>query len=261
MKTIIANWKMHLTVRESLALTRSVMLSLRGKATVPEVVLCPSFTALEAVHKATSKSRVKLGAQDVFWEEKGAFTGEISPRQLKELGVSLVIVGHSERRAPGGESDAMVNKKVIAVLAAGLTPIICVGETKTERQAGKAESVVRAQVKAALANLPLPLLKKEGPRTLIFAYEPVWAIGTGDPATPADAVAMHQLIRATAEAGVAGIKPKQIRVLYGGSVDGQNAYSFLREPEIDGLLVGGASLKTAEFEQILSSTLAVISNQ
>jgi len=250
MKIVIGNWKMHLSVRESVALARGSILFLRGKTTAPEIILCPTFTALSEVQKVLSRSRVKMGAQDLFWETAGAYTGEVSPRQIKDVGCSYVIIGHSERRHQMGETDEMVGKKVTAALAAGITPIICVGETKEEREEGNQEAVIKRQIKAALAGIKLS--SKE---SIIFAYEPVWAIGTGNPAMPADAVAMHALIRASAVA--AGIKTAQVKVLYGGSVDKKNAYSFLREPEVDGVLVGGASIKLAEFEGILKTALDV----
>lgn len=250
MKIVAGNWKMHLSTRESVALARGVMLAVRGKTTVPQIILCPSFTALSEVHKVMVRSRVMMGAQDLFWETAGAYTGEISSRQLKDVGCSYVIVGHSERRHQLGETDEMVAKKTAAAIAAGLTPIVCVGETTSERQEAEQQTVVKRQVKAALAGLHLT--SKE---MILFAYEPVWAIGSGHPASPTDAVEMHALIRKTAMD--AGLKQKQIAVLYGGSVEKSNAYSFLREPEVDGVLVGGASIKLGEFEQIVKAAADV----
>lgn len=241
MKMIVANWKMQLGLKASVNLARSLA---KEKGSV---VLCPSFPALESVSEALGKSGVQLGAQDVFFERAGAFTGEVSPEQLKELTCSHVIIGHSERRVLG-ETDAVVNKKVIAVLSAGLTPIICVGESTKERTSGKQKRVVGKQVKAALKSL-----HTRHQEQLIFAYEPLWAIGSGTPATPPDAAAMHKLIRKTALEAIKGLKPKQVKVLYGGSVNGKNAGGFLDEPEIDGLLVGGASLKAATFKPILNA--------
>ncbi len=249
MKTLVANWKMHLTVRQSVALAKVSVAALRGKTALPEVILAPSFPALEAVHRVIAKSRLGLCAQDVSFEDAGAFTGEVSPRQLKDLGVTHVIIGHSERRAMG-ETDATINKKVIAVLAAGMTPIICVGERKEER--GKRKEIVTRQVKAALATL-----KTRAKEHLVFAYEPIWAIGTGDAATPEDAVAMHACIRETALGAIDGLKEKQLRVLYGGSVNGKNAQSFLCEDQIDGLLVGGASLKPVEWKAIITAAIKI----
>lgn len=252
MKHVIANWKMHLTIRESLALGRAVMLAGKGKSVFPNVVLCPSFPALADVHKLISKSRVRLGAQDVFWQDTGAFTGEVSPRQLKDAGCTHVIIGHSERRSILGVTDEMVNKKLLSALGAGLIPIVCVGESKSDRAAGKAKAVVERQINAALQTVKLK------PRDLIlFAYEPVWAIGTGVAATPADAVDMHAHIRVVAASLLNGSKAKQLALLYGGSVDEKNAYAFLREGEVDGVLVGGASVKWRSFEGILKAVMEV----
>lgn len=241
---IVANWKMQIGRGTSVTLAKAVA-SLKSPA---QVVLCPSFTALDAVGQALGKSKVALGAQDVFWQAVGAYTGEISPLHLGELGVVYVIIGHSERRGLG-ETDAEVNKKVITTLSAGLTPIICVGESEAERRAGKTKQVVERQIKAALKTLHTRAQER-----IIFAYEPIWAISTTKHAVvaaPADAVATHQLIRQTALRSIKGIKAKRISVLYGGSVDPKNAKSFLQQAEVDGLLVGGASLNAASLKAII----------
>lgn len=236
MKTIVANWKMYIGIRESVALARGALLALRGRTVIPEVIVCPSFTALTEVRKTVARSHVALGAQDLFWEDAGAFTGEESARTLAEAGVTHVIVGHSERRRLFGETDEAVGKKAASALAHNLIPIICVGETAEERAAGRTEEVVTRQLSTALKGLTL----RDKDR-LYVAYEPVWAIGTGTPATPADAVAVHTVLRRLLKAPI----------LYGGSVDSANAYGFLREPEIDGLLVGGASVKLQQFSDIV----------
>ncbi len=248
MKWIVANWKMQLGHCAAVDLTKTLKKSL-GKAKA-QIVLCPSFTAIEAVGAVLDTSSLALGAQNVCAEMVGARTGEISPLHLGELGVQYVIVGHSERRAHG-ETDAEVNQKVISVLSAGMTPIICVGETKAQRKAGKTNAIVAAQVKAALKGLHTRHRER-----LIFAYEPVWAISSqagSKPAIPSDVVPVHQMIRRTALAAIKGIKASQISVLYGGSVDAKNARAFLSEKEIDGALVGGASLDAVAFKRIVES--------
>ena len=241
MKMIVANWKMQIGRGASVALAKAVAATKSNAS----VVLCPSFTALDAVGRALSKSNVALGAQDVFWQLVGAYTGEISPLHLGELGVAYVIVGHSERRALG-ETDAEVNKKVITALSAGLTPIICVGESAVERRAGKTRQVLVRQVKAALKTLHTRAQER-----LVFTYEPIWAIGSGRPARPVEAIEAHQLIRQTAMLSIKGIRAKQIMVLYGGSVEAKNTDKFLQQTEVDGLLVGGASLNAASLKAII----------
>jgi triosephosphate isomerase len=255
MKTIIANWKMNVGTRESVALARGVLLALRGKKVLPEIVACAPFVALSEMRKVVARTHVALGAQDVFWEDSGAFTGEISARMLAELGVTHVIIGHSERRAMG-ESDDMINKKVIAALAQGLTPILCVGESKAQRDAGETGDVIANQLRGALHGLHTRHKDK-----LLVAYEPVWAIGTGDAAQPAGVVQVHAQIRSLVSELLPGIKPMQYAVLYGGSVDAQNAYGFLREPEINGLLVGGASVNLSEFSKVLAAAMDAIEGQ
>lgn len=243
MKIIVANWKMYIGIRESVALARAALLALRGRTVIPEVIVCPSFVALTEVRKTVARSHVALGAQDLFWEDTGAFTGEESARTLAEAGVTCVIVGHSERRRLFGETDEAVGKKVVAALAHALAPIICVGETAEEHTAGRTEEVVSRQLSAALKSVTL----RDKDR-LYVAYEPVWAIGTGTPATPADAVAVHRVLRQLLKTEG---KAYATSILYGGSVDSTNAYGFLREPEIDGLLVGGASVKLQQFSDIV----------
>lgn len=256
MKTIIGNWKMNVGTRESVALARGVLLALRGRKRLPEVAVCPPFVALGEVRKVVARSHVALGAQNMGAEEQGAFTGEISARMLTELGVTHVILGHSERRHLFGETDDAVNRKLIRALSSGLVPVVCVGESAEERAAGKERDVVASQLRGALRDLHLRHKER-----ILFAYEPVWAIGTGKAAEPSDAVAMHGWIRSLVPELLTGIKPDQFSVLYGGSVDGANAYAFLREDEVDGLLVGGASVKLSEFTKILEAAAEVIENR
>ncbi|HHW14807.1 MAG TPA: triose-phosphate isomerase, partial [Firmicutes bacterium] len=192
-----------------------------------------------------------LGAQDVFWEEKGAFTGEVSPGMLQDVGCTHVIIGHSERRQYFGESDETVRRKVGAALAAGLIPIVCVGETLAQREAGQTASLVAGQVRGALAGLA-----GFDPERLIVAYEPVWAIGTGRNATPADANAVCALIRRTVGELYGAEAAARLRIQYGGSVKPENAAELMREPEIDGALVGGASLEASAFARIIAGAAA-----
>ena len=225
-KLFFANWKMYLRDSEAEALAHTY--AERAVSASVDVVVAPSFTVLERVAEQLEGSPVALGAQDAFWKDDGAFTGEISPKQLAALGVTYVIVGHSERRALG-ETDEMIARKATAVAADGLTPVLCVGETKEEREAGREESVVRAQLESVISTW-----SSEHP--LLVAYEPRWAIGTGTPCRPEDVSTMHTHIRQTLEArGFAA------RVLYGGSVDPSNMRRYIDLPEVDGLLVGGAS--------------------
>lgn len=248
-KILIGNWKMQLSVRESGALARAVRAGV--KKTKTAVILCPSFPAIPAVQAALRGGAVALGAQDLFWEAKGQYTGEVSGVMLRELGCSYVIVGHSERRAHFGETDEMVHKKISAALAARLTPILCVGETREERERGERDAVLRRQVHVALRGLTPAQIKK-----VIVAYEPVWVIGSGRAVPPADAVAAHGRIRSAVDE-VAGETVK-VRVIYGGSVDSKNAAGFIREAAVDGCLVGGASLRAAEFLKLarIAETLA-----
>ncbi|MBI1907978.1 triose-phosphate isomerase [Candidatus Uhrbacteria bacterium] len=255
MKTVIGNYKMHLGSRESVALVRGVLHGIRGSEALPDIVVCPSSTALADVRKLIARSHVALGAQNVAPQPSGPLTGEISAQQLADAGCTHVLVGHSERRRSLGETDAMVHDKAVQAFAAGLTPVVCVGETAEERAAGKAEEAVARQVRAAFDGLRLP--KRS---VCMVAYEPVWAIGSGTPATPADAVAMHRVVRKALHESQ-HIAETDAKVLYGGSVDGANAYAFLRERDIDGVLVGGASLKIHEFLAIISAASEVITAQ
>ncbi|MBU0613698.1 triose-phosphate isomerase [Patescibacteria group bacterium] len=255
MKYVIGNWKMNLGIRESVALARSVVRALRGDDAPPNVVLCASFTSLSEVHKVLARSRIDLGAQNAGVSRSGSYTGEISPYMLEDVGVSYVIIGHSERRYIFGESDEVVRRRLEAVIESKLIPIICIGETKEAREGGTAEEFVKEQLAVLFDGLRVPKSKK-----MIVAYEPVWAIGTMNPAPVIDVISMQRLIRETV-ASMTARRPEDITVIYGGSVTGKNAYEYLREAEIGGLLIGGASLKISEFTKILESTSQVLDAQ
>jgi triosephosphate isomerase len=244
---VAGNWKMHKTVAESTALVQELIPGLEGFAGVDSVI-CPPFTSLAAVSDQVQGTDIKVGAQNLYWEEKGAFTGEISPQMIAEI-AQHVIVGHSERRALFNDSDKAVNQKVLAALNAGLHPILCVGETLEENESGKTGQVVRRQLTAGLKDVRPDDLEK-----IMIAYEPVWAIGTGKAATPDGAnqvikVHIREPLAEIASAETAG----KIRILYGGSVKPGNARDFFEQPDIDGALVGGASLKAEDFIQITAA--------
>ncbi|MFZ2682330.1 MAG: triose-phosphate isomerase [Patescibacteria group bacterium] len=255
MKYVIANWKMNLSVRESVALVRGVLLTLQGREHFPRIVLCPSATALSEVHKLVTRTHLELGAQNAGPERAGAMTGEVGLAQLEDVGCSYAIIGHSERRLQFNESDEVVRQRLTAVLASQLTPVLCVGESREVREAGQAEAFVLKQLKSALVGQHIARDKR-----VVVAYEPIWAIGAGQPATPAEAIAMHATIRQylQAEFGLSGDK---VAILYGGSIDGENAHQFLRESEIDGVLVGGASIKATEFAKVLAVACEVMEAQ
>jgi triosephosphate isomerase len=246
---IAGNWKMHKTIAEAVQLAhqiREAMTDLHGV----EVVLCPPFMALSAVEDVITDSNIGLGAQNMHWEDQGAFTGEISPLMLKGW-CDYVIVGHSERRQYFGETDEGVNKKVKAALAHHIAPIICVGENLAQNEAGETEAFVGGQVRAALAGLSA----QEAAR-VVMAYEPIWAIGTGKNAEPADA---NSIIGLSIRGALADLYnetvAQQIRVQYGGSVKPDNIEAFMSQPDIDGALVGGASLDTASFVALVKGAL------
>lgn len=242
---IAGNWKMHKTVEEAVALVRKMR---RGLSEVKSVerVLCPPFVALTAVQELLRATDIKLGAQDMFWEEQGAYTGEISPLMLREL-CDYVIIGHSERRQYFAETDENVHRKAVAALAHGLTPIICVGENLQQNESGATEQVVSSQVRAALMGLSADQV-----RGLVIAYEPIWAIGTGKPATGAVANRIIGLvIRGTIADLYDETMASAVRIQYGGSVKPDNIEEFMVQPEIDGALVGGASLDANDFVEIV----------
>lgn len=242
---IAGNWKMFKTVPEALELVEGLLNGL-GNASDREVLVCPPYTALYAVGARLNGTAIQLGGQDVFYESQGAFTGAIAPQMLRDVGCRYVIVGHSERRQIFGESDALVNRKLRAALATGLRPILCVGETKPERDAGRAEDVVVSQLRGSLADVAASAADD-----LVVAYEPVWAIGTGDTATPADAQAMHAAVRQTLAELLGTAAAEAIRIQYGGSVKPDNVDELMGQADIDGALVGGASLKADSFLRII----------
>lgn len=248
---IAGNWKMNLNRGQSLSLVQSLVESLRGVSDV-DIAVCPPAVYLGELGKALHATNIGLGAQNVNSKSEGAYTGEISCSMLKDVGCRYVILGHSERRAIYGETDSMVNEKLHAVLAAGLTPIVCVGETLEQREAGQTQQVVRSQCIGSLAGLTEDQMLKT-----VLAYEPVWAIGTGKTASPAQAEEVHKDIRSLLETQFSASTAQKIIVLYGGSVKADNAQELLSEPNIDGALVGGASLKQDSFEGIIKAATSV----
>ncbi|MDA3935290.1 MAG: triose-phosphate isomerase [Actinomycetota bacterium] len=249
---IAGNWKMYKTSGEGAILMQALESSVSSMWDRVDVVVCPPFTALKSVSTVIELDRLNigLGAQDCHWEQDGAFTGAISTRMLTELRCDHVIVGHSERREMFGDTDQNVNKKVKAVFAAGMVPIMCCGETLNVHEAGDAESYVRAQVRAGLEGLTV-----DQAESVIVAYEPIWAIGTGRTPTPEVANDVARTIRATIGAMFGPPAAMEARVLYGGSVKPENAVMFLREPDIDGALVGGAALNADSFTEIIEAAL------
>lgn len=247
-KIIIANWKMNLSPADSLILAEAIIAKLGEiKPLQARIVLCPDFLALSGVAKKIAGQSIGLGAQDCFWEPSGAYTGEVSPQFLRELGCAYVILGHSERRQDAGETDEQVNLKVKAALANSLIPVICAGETFEERQEGNKDFIISQQVSRALAGVKL--LDQDN---LIIAYEPVWVIGSGQAVAPEEAEHAHRVIRQVlidhfSLAAVNG----QIKIIYGGSVKPTNAGNFLIQPAIDGILVGGASLEAESFAELV----------
>ncbi len=242
---IAGNWKMHTTEAEARALARAVAEQTADARC--EVAVCVPFPHLAPVREALLGSHVRLGAQDVFWEPKGAYTGEVSAPMLEDY-CQLVIIGHSERRQHFCETDEWVNRKLRAVLASRLDPIVCIGETLDQRRAGNTETVLERQVRAGLAGI------RPSPRITI-AYEPVWAIGTGETATPEQAQAACAFIRKLLRE-LGGDVADAIRIQYGGSVNPANAAALLAQPDIDGALVGGASLDAAQFAAIVAAAPA-----
>lgn len=246
-KPVIAgNWKMYKTIAESAAFVRDLR-PLVARTDRCEVIVAPPFTALRAAADAARGSNIAIAAQDVHWDPEGAHTGDISARMVLDAGATYVIVGHSERRHDHGETDDDVNRKLKAALAAGLIPIVCVGETLPEREAGRTAEVLERQFLRGFLGLTAPEFSR-----MIIAYEPVWAIGTGRTATPEMAAAAHGQLRNLAGARFGEVAADQVRVLYGGSVKPENIDGLMAEPEIDGALVGGASLKLESFLAIVN---------
>ncbi|MFH1709653.1 MAG: triose-phosphate isomerase [bacterium] len=245
-KPIIAgNWKMYKTILES----TSTAIDLKAKVSEisdREIIVCPVFTSLKFVCDALINSNIKVGAQDLFWEEKGAFTGELSAGQIKDCGCAYVVIGHSERRQFFHETNETVGKKTLAALKAGLTPIVCVGELLAERESGRTFTVIEKQIREGLS-----CLSKEQAKIIVIAYEPVWAIGTGKVATPAQAEDVHIYIRKTFANMFGQETADAVRILYGGSVKPENISFLMAQKNIDGALVGGASLDAESFAKII----------
>lgn len=251
-KPIIAgNWKLNKTIKEAIDLVTLLKREV-GDIQSVEIVVCPPYTALSEVSEILAESDIQLGAQDLYWETKGAFTGAVSGNLLKDAGARFVIVGHSERRQFFHETDETVNKKTRAALLARLTPIVCVGETLAERENDKTFQVIGRQLKDGFAGLSAGQMKE-----LVVAYEPVWAIGTGKVATPRQAEEAHVFIRKEIHAAFGEEVARGLRILYGGSVKSDNISQLMQEPDIDGALVGGASLEAVQFSQIVKNAGAV----
>lgn len=242
---IAGNWKLFKTITEATAMVSELKSLVAGTADV-EIVVAPVFTALSRVADVVSGSNVRLAAQDCYWEEEGAFTGEVAPKLLVDAGCSHVIIGHSERRQYFGETDETVNKKTKAAIAAGLTAIVCVGETLAERESDRTFAVIETQLKGSLAGFSADMLART-----IIAYEPVWAIGTGKTASDAQAQEVHAFIRTLMAQPFGQAAADSIRILYGGSVKSDNVKGLMTQPDIDGALVGGASLKAESFAAIV----------
>jgi triosephosphate isomerase (TIM) len=242
---IAGNWKMYKTVAEAVELVEALVAG-AGSVEDREVLVCPPATALYALGSLVKGSAIQLGAQNMYSAREGAFTGEISPLMVQDVGCTSVLLGHSERRQVFGETDAMINAKVKVAIEYGLRPVLCVGETKPQRDAGMAEETTLGQLHAGLDGLAAEQLAN-----VVIAYEPVWAIGTGDTATPEDAQAMHAAIRDALQSTFGLGVGEATRVLYGGSVKADNVDAIMAKPDVDGVLVGGASLKADSFLRII----------
>jgi triosephosphate isomerase len=251
-KIIAANWKMNQTVADAATFLDTFLLELAGEKRI-DIVIVPPFTALAYVSERLSKEQhVKSGAQNMHWEKSGAFTGEISAGMIRELFARYVVLGHSERRTLFGETDEIVNKKTKAAIAATLTPIVCIGETLAERDAGQVERVLETQLKGSLAGIPAKELED-----VVLAYEPVWAIGTGRTASPEQAQEAHAFIRKVLAEISDAATADRVRIQYGGSVKPGNTAELMKQPDIDGALVGGASLVARDFAEIVKTAAAL----
>jgi len=252
-KLIIAgNWKLHNTNQKAIEFVTLLKRKV-SEITDVDIVVCPVATALSDVKDILNESNIGLGAQNVYWEDSGAFTGEVSASLLKDIGVQYVIVGHSERRQFFSETDETVNKKTKAVLKHGLTPIVCVGEVLEEREANKTFDVIQKQCEGGFAGLTADQMEN-----IIIAYEPVWAIGTGKTATPDQAQEVHKFIRDLLTKLYDERIAQTIRIQYGGSVKPENSFELMSQPDIDGALVGGASLKVDSFSDIIKNSCSVV---
>lgn len=244
---IVANWKMNFTVPDALKFAAVLTHELKAVGEV-EIAIAPPFTALYSLGVALSETPFKLAAQNVFWEESGAYTGEVSGSFLKDVGCEYVIIGHSERRQYFGETDETVSKKIRAAFRDELVPIMCIGETLKEREANRTWEVCERQLKSGLSSIFLKDVER-----FVIAYEPVWAIGTGKNATPAQAEEVHSMIRDFISKTCDGATAERVRILYGGSVKAKTSREILSQPNVDGALVGGASLEPIEFADIIRS--------
>ena len=247
-KIIAGNWKMNNGIHETVNLISDLKKEMNGKNIEADVIICPPFTSLETASTLLKDSSIKLGAQNMYFEESGAFTGEVSASMLKSVGCEFVILGHSERRTIFGESDQVINKKIKTAIKFGLKPIFCIGETLEEREKGITFKVVETQVQNGLKDLTESDLSY-----LIIAYEPVWAIGTGRNATPDQAQDVHQFIRGLISKLYSSNFARQLVIQYGGSVKADNAKDLLSKQDIDGALVGGACLKADSFVKIITA--------
>ena len=247
-KVIAGNWKMHKDVNESVQFTKEMVAKQNNIPENTTVIICPAFTALFSVAEVIKGTKINLGAQNIHFEEQGAFTGDVSANMLISAGCKYVILGHSERRTYFGETDEFINKKVKKTLEKKLIPIMCIGETLEEREKNITNQVVETQLKGGLANL-----SKDEISNVILAYEPVWAIGTGKTATPAQAQDVHAFIRAVVEKISDKKSAEAVVIQYGGSMKPENAKELLTQPDIDGGLIGGACLKTDSFYQIIEA--------
>lgn len=244
-KIVAGNWKMNMDISSGVELVKSLKTKLNDIQKC-DIVFCPPFPLLYAIFGQIKDTRFKLGGQNLFWEKNGAFTGESSAEMLLSVGCSYVIIGHSERRTLFGETDATVNKRIQKALEAGLKPIVCIGETLNERETGRTKDVIKTQLQNGLLGFSIEQVNK-----LIIAYEPVWAIGTGKTATSEQAAEVHQYIRQLLRQWYDDQTAHSVRIQYGGSVNESNANELLSNPDIDGALVGGASLKVDQFAQII----------
>jgi triosephosphate isomerase (TIM) len=254
-RTIIAgNWKLYKTIGDAIELANGLKRELFNLNTDNiEVVICPVFTGLSETAEVIAESNIQLGAQDCYWQDEGAFTGEVSPKMIKDAGCKFVIIGHSERRQYFAETNDTVNKKVKAALKTGLLPIVCVGETLAEREANRTFDVLTDHLQNGLQGLTVEDMEK-----VVIAYEPVWAIGTGKTATPDQAEEAHKFIRGLLAKLFGKDTAAQIRIQYGGSVKPENITELMKQPDIDGALVGGASLSVESFASIVKKASEVI---
>ncbi len=249
-KLIAGNWKMNKTADEAVALAKEIV-AVAKDASNTDVMISPTFVCLSEVSKIVAGTNVKLGCQNMYFEESGAYTGEISADMLKSVGVEYVILGHSERRSIFGETDEMINKKIKKCIEKGLIPVFCIGETLEERKAGKEEEVVNSQTKNGLAGL-----SEADAAKVVIAYEPVWAIGTGETATPEQADSIHKTIRDTLSSMYSANLADGMKILYGGSMNDANAKELLGKENIDGGLIGGAALVADKFATIINAANA-----